>query len=59
MMSNSVGARKTLPKSSMATFNLWDTTHFAAKIHGASQMGEEEKNKNHEGLMAVVDNWTR
>lgn len=59
MMSNYVGAIKTLPTSSMVCFNPWDTTRFSEQIDIALKMSEEEKEKRYEGIMKIVDNWTR
>lgn len=59
MMSNYVGAIKTLPASSLVTFNPWDTPRFAEQINTALLMGKEEREKRYEGIMKVVDTWTR
>ncbi|OQV06003.1 hypothetical protein CLAIMM_10647 [Cladophialophora immunda] len=58
MMSNYVGAIKTLPPSSMVTFNPWDTQRFAESINVALKMSEEERAERHQGIMKVVDTWT-
>ena len=59
MMSNYVGAIKTLPTSSMVTFNPWDTPRFSEQINVALKMSEEEKERRYDGIIRVVDNWTR
>jgi trehalose-6-phosphate synthase len=59
MMSSYVGAIKTLPVSSIVTFNPWDTPRFAEQINATLLMGEEEREKRHKGIMKVVDTWTR
>jgi len=59
MMSNYVGAMKTLPPSSMVAFNPWDTPRFGERINQALNMGEEERGKRHKEIMKVVDSWTR
>src|ERR1700748_2893448 len=45
MMSNYVGAIKTLPVSSLVTFSPWDTQRFAERINAALVMSQEEKEK--------------
>ena len=59
MVSNFVGAVKTLPASSLVTFNPWDTPRFSEQINTALRMSEEEKEKRHKSIMTVVDTWTR
>ncbi|KAJ9650356.1 hypothetical protein H2198_010339 [Neophaeococcomyces mojaviensis] len=58
MMSNYVGAMRTLPTSSMVVFNPWDTPRFAERINQALNMGEEEREKRYKEIMKVVDTWT-
>jgi len=58
MMSNYVGAVKTLPKKSMVTFNPWDTPRFADKINDALNMSEQEREDNYTAIMKVVETWT-
>src|ERR1700761_6442676 len=47
MMSNYVGAVKTLPLSSLVTFNPWDIPRFAESINAALNMSEVEKQERY------------
>lgn len=59
MMSNYVGAAKTLPPSSMVVFNPWDTARFAERINSAMSMDGEERARRYGEIKKVVDGWTR